>query len=158
MPSPISEISQPRGDIKCSIYGPICAFAVTTGKRPDVGGTVARIPYRLGGNSDAAFTILCGYGLTLGSSYKGKWRNILQNAMANGHPVALGVSWTKGSKSGNHWVYYTGDLTARDQQNGHLLITINENGWTATAPGGWRYQITQIGIGCPNRDAARGYL
>ncbi|MBT9560883.1 MAG: hypothetical protein IV100_32965 [Myxococcales bacterium] len=167
MPFPTSTIAQPKkkensaAAMKCSIYAPISAYEVTTGKKPAVATIVASIPNRLGGNGDKAFALLCGYGITFSASKKAKWKGMLESAASNSHPVAIGVTWRNGKSTGNHWIYYVGadstGVIARDQQNGHMQITISTSDWRGTASGGWTYEVTQLSLGCASRDEARPY-
>ncbi|WP_437982764.1 hypothetical protein [Sorangium sp. So ce117] len=159
---PRSTINQPRGDISCSVYAPLCAYQLHTGQLPNVSEILKKIGHRLGGNSDQAFKNLCGYGLTRGQAYSAGWGGTLAKATERGYPVAIGVTWSNRARSGNHWVYYVGEhggkLYARDQQNNHHLITIDPASWTGSAEGGWSYKITNIGVGFPSQEAARDFL
>lgn len=162
MPPPRSNINQPRGNRNCYVYSALCAQEVRTGVAPNALETIARIGARIGGNTDAAFRIIRGYGFTLNAGHRADWSRVLQMADTNGHPIAIGVTWRQGRRTGNHWVYYVGQddqhqVLARDQQNGHLLISIDPNTWRGSAEGGWLYEVTQIGVGCAGREEARPY-
>lgn len=173
MPPPQSTIDQPRGDGHCFIYAPMCAYEITRNVTPNVNvfkQHADKLWDRMGGNTNDAFRVLCGFGTTRADSYKSKWKSFMKTASANKHPVAIGVSWTKGGARGNHWIYYVGmcriddkeHIQARDQQNEHHLITISTKNWTGIyKPEGkgqsWHYTVTNIGIGCANDKEAGHY-
>ena len=120
---------------------------------------------RDGGNPNAFYK---SYGCAASLIYDPKPSSIIkiEKAVARKLPITIAVSWVytpnakdKASKKGNHWLYAVGisgkSLFAKDQQNGHMMATINMDTWTGTAPGKsgvWSYTVTAVHIGCPTKD------
>lgn len=73
----------------------------------------------------------------------------IRECLAAGLPLTAGVRWTSGRSSGNHWVYIVGlsgnKVHTRDQQNGHVLGTIDMGSWTGESiDGAYQYTITKV--------------
>jgi hypothetical protein len=65
-------------------------------------------------------------------------RKGITEAINRNLPIAPDLRWTRMTQncketSGNHWVYVVGvegdNLKNQDQQNGHILGTVNMNNW-----------------------------
>lgn len=70
------------------------------------------------------------YSFSKAIAYKGIWKQLIARSFDRGWPVCLGISWRNMDRSGkgNHAIYVTGyegnTVHARDQQNGHVLISV----------------------------------
>jgi hypothetical protein len=148
----------------CSLYAPANAIQIAEGtnftaeKEAVLRDIIEKNKARDGGNPQKLYQeyYKAVYGLratnmTLDGSQKRSWLAGCQMAQQLGLPVAVAVQWSKGKSSGNHWVYLVevneSGITARDQQNGNMLISIDAGGWTGSASGGWKYTVTSLGVG-----------
>ncbi|MEZ4301250.1 MAG: hypothetical protein R3B70_40320 [Polyangiaceae bacterium] len=70
----------------------------------------SRANFNLGGNTDKAFNNFGRYGLTVrvDNKSRGQVDALLAEAESSSSPVAVGVAWKVGGRSGKHWVYLVG--------------------------------------------------
>ena len=153
-------VTQPKGNALCSLYAPANALELIEGgdwegKKCEVAHEIIEeYGTRLGGNPQKMYQEFYKrvYGLraTQFEPAKSKWAAAFKLADEEKIAVSIGVTWSKGTKSGNHWVYFSGlsggKVIARDQQNGNLEITIDPSARTGEAAGGWTYVVTKVSM------------
>lgn len=169
---PMANIDQPTSlddQVKgrlCFVYAALAAKEISTGTpvtQGDEEALVGKNRYSAGGGASTAFRQM---GMSprelvvYDTDDKGVPTNIKKenvvfakrmviDGMQQNRPLTAGVRWSRNRRSGNHWVYIVGlsgdKLHIRDQQNGHVLGTIDMNSWEGEAiDKSFQYVVTKV--------------
>ena len=150
----------------CYVVAAVAAYSLCFVPAANLATVVSAVGFGMGGNSDRAFKAMGLYSFSKSIAYKGIWKQLITRSVDRGWPVCLGISWRNMDRSGqgNHVVYVTGyegnTVYARDQQNGHVLISVvMEDPWLSDEfVAGLRTSreatVSWVGVGCPSRNDA----
>ena len=154
----------------CYIVAPVAAFSLTADPTKSAEEVAKAVGIGMGGTSNRAFREMGLYAFNKNQSYQTKWRELITKSVEGNYPACLGISWesVKSKKTGNHVVYVIGfegtTVYARDQQNKHVLISIDmKKPWrsaqfTVGKSISRTCTLSWVGIGCPTRKDASDLL